>query len=157
MGNEASRAGTPERDHDAVRALYAQLLDRWNERDAPGYAALFHEEGHVVGFDGSEMHGPAEIEATIGKIFADHMTALYVGKVRDVRRLTPGVALLRAVVGMTPREQAQLNPAANAVQSVLATEQGGQWRVAFFQNTPAQYHGRPELAEALTEELQALL
>ena len=31
----------------------------------------------------------------------------------------------------------------------------GQWRIALFQNTPAQFHGRPEAAEALTDELRA--
>jgi len=28
--------------------------------------------------------------------------------------------------------------------------------IALFQNTPAQFHGRPELAQQLTEELRQL-
>ena len=31
------------------------------------------------------------------------------------------------------------------------------WRIALYQNTPAQFHGRPELSRALTEELRQLL
>jgi hypothetical protein len=33
----------------------------------------------------------------------------------------------------------------------------GQWRVALYQNTPAAFHGRPDLSEALTAELRALI
>ncbi len=142
---------------DAVMRLYFQLLGSWNERDAHAYAALFAENAAVVGFDGSQMSGRAEIEATVGQIFADHMTAVYVGKVREVRILAPGVALLRAVCGMIPRGQTDLNPAVNAVQSLLATQHGDEWQIALFQNTPAQFHGRPDLADALSNELRALL
>lgn len=39
-------------------------------------------------------------------------------------------------------------------QQLLA---GWNRRSALFQNTPAQFHGRPELVEALTEELRQLL
>lgn len=141
----------------AVSNLYFYLLAAWNERDAHAYAALFAENAAVVGFDGSQMNGRAEIEATVGQIFADHMTAVYVGKVREVRSLAPGVALLRAVCGMVPRGQTDLNPAVNAVQSLLATQHGDEWQIALFQNTPAQFHGRPDLAEALITELRAVL
>lgn len=144
-------------DETAVSTLYGQLLDSWNRRDAAGFATLYDEDSYVVGFDGSQMYGPAEIESSLSQIFADHMTAAYVGKIRGVRFLAPEVAVLRAVVGMIPPGQQDLNPAANAIQTLTATKQGDQWRIAVFQNTPAQFHGRPELVEALTEELRQLL
>lgn len=144
-------------DETAVSTLYGQLLDSWNRRDAASFAALYDEDSYVVGFDGSQMYGPAEIESTLSQIFADHMTATYVAKIRGVRFLAPGVAVLRAVVGMIPPGKEDLNPAANAIQTLTATKQGGQWRIAVFQNTPAQFHGRPELVEALTEELRQIL
>jgi hypothetical protein len=50
-----------------------------------------------------------------------------------------------------------LNPAANAVQTMVAERDGGGWRIVLFQNTPAQFHGRPELAERLTAELQRVV
>jgi uncharacterized protein (TIGR02246 family) len=134
-------------------ALYRQLLDAWNRRSAAGYAAPIAEDGNLVGFDGSQIDGRAAIEAEIGQIFADHQTARYIGKVREVRLLAPDVALVRAVVGMVPPGQAEINPAVNAIQSVVAVRDAGVWRVALFQNTPAQFHGRPELAQQLTDEL----
>ena len=144
-------------DESAVESLYRALLERWNERDAGGYAALFAEDGSVVGFDGSQVDGRAEIGSHLRGIFGDHPTAAYVAIVREVRRLAPEVALLRAVVGMVPPGGSDLNPAANAVQSLVAARLDGRWRIALFQNTPAAFHGRPEASEQLTEELRQAL
>ena len=144
-------------DDTEIIWLYHQLLSCWNRRSAGDYAALFAEDASVVGFDGSQMNGRAAIAAELGRIFADHPTAAYVGKIREVRLLAPGVALVRAVVGMVPPGQADINPATNAVQSLVAAEQAGTWRIILFQNTPAQFHGRPDLAEQLTSELRQLL
>ncbi|HLZ21444.1 MAG TPA: SgcJ/EcaC family oxidoreductase, partial [Ktedonobacterales bacterium] len=75
-----------------IAALYQRLLDSWNRRDAAAYAALFDEEGHVIGFDGTPMTGGVEIEASLRQIFADHVTAAYIGKIRGVRFLSADVA-----------------------------------------------------------------
>jgi uncharacterized protein (TIGR02246 family) len=141
----------------AITTLYHDLLNAWDRRDAAAFAALFIEDGFVVGFDGSQMNGRAEIESTLSKIFADHMTATYVGKVKHVRFISADAAVLRAVAGLLPRGQSDINPAANAIQLLVATQQDGMWRIVHYQNTPAQFHGRPDLAEALTNELRAQL
>jgi uncharacterized protein (TIGR02246 family) len=148
---------SPTTAESQVRALYFQLLEAWNQRRAGTFATLFTEEGHCIGFDGSQMDGRAAIEAELGRIFADHVTAAYVGKVREVRVLAPDTALLRAVSGMVPPGQADLNPAVNTIQSLVAVKHASEWRIALYQNTPAQFHGRPELAQKLTEELRELL
>jgi uncharacterized protein (TIGR02246 family) len=144
-------------DEAAVRGLYAALLEQWNRRDAAGMAALFGEAGHLVGYDGSVINGRAAIAGHLAPIFADHPTPAYVGKVREVRFLTPDVAVLRAVTGLVPAGTRDLNPDLNAVQSLVAARHGGQWQVELYQNTPAAFHGRPEESAALTAELRALL
>jgi uncharacterized protein (TIGR02246 family) len=133
--------------------LYQQLLDAWNNRDAAAFASLFAEDGSVVGFDGSPMNGHAEIASALEGIFGSHQTASYVAKVREIRRLGAYVLLLRSVVGMVPPGKAELNPAVNAVQSLVVVERGADIRIALLHNTPAAFHGRPELAEQLTREL----
>ena len=154
----SSQPTTSEASGDApIAALYAQLLDSWNRRDARAFAALFDEEGQSIGFDGSPMSGRDEIAATLGQIFADHVTARYVARVCGIRLLAPNVALLRAVVGMVPPGQSDINPSVNAMQTIVAVNRAGEWRIALLQNTPAQFHGRPEMAEALTQELRELL
>src|SRR5262245_23373691 len=82
-----------------VYTLYHQLLDSWNERDTVKMATLYTEDASVIGFDGSQMNGRDTIQTTIQQIFDDHQTATYIGKVREVRFLTPDIAILRAVVG----------------------------------------------------------
>lgn len=136
----------------SVLELYEELLSAWNSRDAKGYAALFADDAALVGFDGSQIAG-SEVEAHLMGIFADHPTASYVWKVREIKTLGDGVVLLRAIVGMVPPGAAEPNPATNAVQSLVAVD----GRIVLFQNTPAQYHGRPDLAEAHTAEIRAML
>lgn len=140
-----------------VIAGYEQLLAAWNRRSAADFAALFAADGNAVGFDGSPMNGRSEIASTLGAIFAHHPTASYVAKIREIRSLRPDVALLRAVVGMVPPGQTELNPAVNAIQSVVFVEDDGRWQIALLHNTPAAFHGRPEMAEQLTAELTDVL
>ena len=158
MSTETPRSqDIPPPDEMAIRALYQRLLDTWNARSADAFAALFAEDGETIGFDGSLLLGRAAIAAELQRIFADHPTASYVATVRNVRLLAPDVAILRAVVGMVPPGQKDLNPAVNAIQTLVAAKHDDQWRIALFQNTPAQFHGRPELVQQLTEELRRLL
>jgi len=107
----------------------------------------------VVGFDGSQMNGQSEIAATLRAIFADHQTARYVAKLREIRRLGSGVMLLRAVVGMIPPGKTEINPAVNAVQSLAVVMEAAQPRIAPLDNTPAALHDRPHMVEQLTAEL----
>jgi uncharacterized protein (TIGR02246 family) len=141
---------------DDVEALYFSLLQRWNDQDAAGMAALFVADGHVVGFDGSELDGRQEIDAGMRDIFSHHRTPTYVGKIRSVR-LIDSVAVVRAVAGMVPPGQRDLNPALNAVQTLIASHNTGRWLVELFHNTPAAFHGRPEAGERLTAELREVL
>jgi uncharacterized protein (TIGR02246 family) len=140
-----------------VRRLYRQMLENWNKRDADLIGALFTEDGNTIGFDGSPINGRAEIVDEMSHVFASHQTAAYVGKIREVRFLNPQVAVLRAVAGMIPPGGSDLNPDVNAVQSLIAVKQNNKWLIALYQNTPAQFHGRPEMVKQLTEELRQLL
>jgi uncharacterized protein (TIGR02246 family) len=144
-------------DEEAVRALYQDLLLAWNERNAAKMADLFSPDGNVTGFDGSQMNGQAEIAAEVGRVFAGHQTGAYVSIVREVRLLAPGVALLRAVTGVVPAGKTDIDPAVNAIQSLVAVKIQGLWEIELYQNTPAQFHGRPDLAQSLTAELRAAL
>jgi uncharacterized protein (TIGR02246 family) len=138
----------------AARAVYADLVRYWNEGNAAGFAALFVRQGNIVGFDGSQVDGQDSIEAHLAQIFAHHKTAAYVGKVREVRLLSPEVVLLRAVAGMVPPKDSDLNPALNTIHTLVASRQRDRWRAELFQSTPAAFHGRPEASEALTQELR---
>jgi uncharacterized protein (TIGR02246 family) len=141
-------------EESAVRNLYQQILAAWNRRDAAGMASHFEENGNIVGFDGSQVDSRRAIEIHLRPIFADHPTATYVAKIREIRALAPTVAMLRAVAGMVPPNGDDLNPALNAVQTLVVTKTDGRWRASLFQNTPAAWHHRPHDTAALLEELR---
>ena len=152
-------------DEKQVEALYRGFLLAWNDLDAEKLAAAFTDDAELIGFDGSSMHGRALIESTIRKIFDDHgkpagpgqgaQTGTFVAAVRSVRLLSPDVAVLTAVNGSAV--SGKLAPERNSVQSLVAVRKPEGWRIVHLQTTPAQYHGRPDLADALTKELAKLL
>jgi uncharacterized protein (TIGR02246 family) len=137
----------------AARNLYELLIEAWNGHNARAFGALFRDEGVSIGFDGSQAAGD-EVREHLEAVFADHLTAPYFAKVREVRALGADAALLRAIAGMVPPGGDAVNADANALHSLVAERRGEEWRIALFQNTPAQYHGRPELVESHTAEIE---
>jgi uncharacterized protein (TIGR02246 family) len=140
-----------------VRELYRKLLEAWDKRNARDYAMLFAPDAMLVGFDGTQVFGQADIGAHISEVFSHHQTARYVSIVRGVRAVTGDVVALSAVAGMVPPNKTDINPDVNAVQTMVAARRGSAWQVALFQNTPAAFHGRPNDAKALCEELRGVL
>jgi uncharacterized protein (TIGR02246 family) len=139
-----------------VRALYDTLITAWNDHDGTAMAAPFAEDGVVIGFDGSVSSGIQAISSAMTNIFADHETGRYAVKVKSVRELAQQAVILRAIAGLVPPGQTAIRPETNSHQTVAAEARDGQWRIVLFQNTPAQFHGRPELVEEMTKELQAI-
>jgi uncharacterized protein (TIGR02246 family) len=139
-----------------VLALYDMLIAGWNDHDGDAMAEPFAADGVVIGFDGSVSSGRQTIANEMSSIFADHETGRYAVKVQSVRALGPQAMILRAIAGLVPPGQTAINPQTNSYQTVAAEGQNGQWSIVLFQNTPAQFHGRPELVEDMTRELQAV-
>ena len=138
--------------HDVER-LYHELIESWDKARARDYANLFAEDASVVGFDGSMMNGRKEIFEQINAIFNDHKTGKYVTIIKEIRFLSPDIAILQAITGLVPAGKTDLEPKTNAVQTMVAEKEEDEWLIALFQNTPAQFHGRPELSKAMTTEL----
>ena len=141
-------------EESVIRTLYQQLIASWNTRNAEDFASLFVENCDLIGFDGSQITGQAEVATTLRDIFSQHLTQPYVYIIRGVRFLVPDVALLKAIVGMIPPGQVDLDPHLNAIQSLVAIRHDTIWRIALFQNTPAALHGRPDQVQHMAEELR---
>jgi hypothetical protein len=58
---------------------------------------------------------------------------------------------------MVPPGGSDINPDVNTHHTVVAKKSSNEWLIALFQNTPAQFHGRPELTEAWSAEMRGLL
>ena len=137
-----------------IQSVYQQLINSWNEMNSEAFADLFATDGSIVGFDGSQANGQSKIRKHLSGIFKDHEPARFVTITREIRGLGPNAILLRAVAGMVPRGKKEINPKTNAIQSLIVVEIEDQLKIALFQNTPAAFHGRPEISEQLTIELQ---
>jgi len=141
----------------STRTLYRKLLQAWNDKDAAAMAALLAPDGSMVGFNGSGFKGQAAALEQLKLILEAVTTATYVASVREVRELGSDTTLLLAAAGLVPRGKFNINPALNALQCLVATRVGADWRVAHFQTTPTAFHETPEQSDALSKELRGAL
>jgi uncharacterized protein (TIGR02246 family) len=122
----------------AVRALYQQLMDGWNQGSGEAFAAgLFTEDGDLVGFDGTHLKGCQEIAPFHQQLFDKWLKgSRLVGQVNDVRLLSPDIAVMHAVGSTVMGGKSEPTPERDSIQTLVATRQeGDQWRLAAFQNT----------------------
>ena len=124
-------------DEAAVRALYQQVMDGWNQGSGDAFAAVFTEDGDLVGFDGTHFKGRQQIAPFHQQLFDKWLKgSRLVGEVKDVRFLSPDVVLMHAVGGTVMRGKSEPVPERDSIQTLVATRQeDGEWRLAAFQNT----------------------
>jgi uncharacterized protein (TIGR02246 family) len=139
-----------------IRSHYFQMIEGWNRGNGELFASPFAEDGDLVGFDGTHLKGRQQIASFHQQLLETYVKgSRLVGKIRDVRFLTPGVAVMHAVGGTIMKGQADIDPERNSIHTlVFKKEEGDKWFVAAFQNTRVQYIGRPEMSNELTEELR---
>ena len=139
-----------------IRSLYFQMIDGWNKGNGEAFASPFAEDADLVGFDGTHLKGRQEIASFHQQLFDTFVKgSRLVGKIRNVRFLNPDVAIMHAVGGTIMAGQSDIEPERNSIHTlVIMKESDDKWRVTAFQNTRAQYIGRPEMAHELTEELR---
>jgi uncharacterized protein (TIGR02246 family) len=146
------------RDEAAVREVYQRFMDAWNRGSGAGLAAVFTEDGDLVGFDGTHLRGPQEIGPFHQRLFDKWLKgSRLVGQVSDVRFLGPDVAVMHAVGRTVLRGRRAPAPERDSIQTLVATRQeGGDWRLAAFQNTRLRLisgGGRAFLAWTLSDWL----
>ena len=130
-------------DEAAVRGLYEQLMDGWNQGSGAAYAAVFTEDGDLIGFDGTHLKGRQEIAPFHQRLFETYLKGTrLVGQVTGGRFLSPDVALMHAVGGTVMRGKSKPSPARDSIQTLVAVKRGGEWRLAAFQNTRVRHMGR---------------
>jgi uncharacterized protein (TIGR02246 family) len=137
---EATESAADEAD---VRALYRRLMDAWNQGSGAAFAAIFTEDGDLVAFDGTHFKGRQEIAPFHQQLFDKWLKGTrLVGQVTGVRFLSPDVAVMHAVGGTVMRGKRKPAPERHSIQTLVATRQDGDWRLAAFQNTRLRPMGR---------------
>ncbi len=142
-------------DETAVRDLYQQLMEAWNQGSGAAFASGFTEDGDLVGFDGSHLRGRDEIAPFHQQLFDKWLKgSRLVGKVEDLRFLAPDVAVLHALGGTILRSKSKPSPGRDSIQTLVATKHEGEWHFAAFQNTRLRIIGggsRAFLASTLSD------
>lgn len=145
-------------DEAQVRDLLARLMAGWNAGSGEGFAAPFAEDGEQVAFDGTRFRGRDEIASSHQQLFDRFLKgSRLVGRVTDVKFLTPGVAVAHAIGGTVMPGETDIDPERNSVQTLVAVKLDGEWRIAAFHNSRAQFMGRAEKVAEFTAELRRLL
>jgi uncharacterized protein (TIGR02246 family) len=120
----------------AVRQLVAALEERWNAGDGAGYAALFTQDADYVAFNGAHAKGRLENARNHQRLFDTWLKgSVLQGEIKDLRFLTPDVALVHLVGNVRLRWQRTPNRARDSIQTLVAVNTLEGWRFAAFHNT----------------------
>ncbi len=148
---------TNSADEMAIRALYQELMDGWNQGSGTAFASAFTHAGDLIGFDGTHFKGRKEIAPFHQQLFDKWLKGTrLVGEVKDVTFLSPDVALMHAVGSTVMRGKSEPSSERDSIQTLVATREGGEWRLAAFQNTRVRPMG-PGLISFLLWALTDLL
>lgn len=141
-------------DEAAIRALYQQMIDGWNAGNGDDFAAPYSDDSDFIGFDGTYMKGRQEIASFHLMLFDRFLRgSRLIGKIRSMRFVTMDIAIMIAVGGTVMAGQSDVEPERNSIHTIVAVKYDNHWCFTAFQNSRAQYIGRPEASQALTEEL----
>jgi len=156
VNSQTFKAEDSKSDNEvAIRTLYQQMIDEWNGGNGDAFATPFTDDSDFIGFDGTHMKGRQEI-ASFHQLLFDRFVkgSRLVGKVRGVRFLRSDIAITIAVGGTVMAGQSDIEPERNSIHTLVAIKRDRKWQFTAFQNTRAQYIGRPENSQELTEELR---
>lgn len=159
IATEATRATTvATEDQQAVTSLYQQMMDGWNRGSGAGFATPFIDDGQQIAFDGTHFRNRKEIALFHQQLFDQFLKGTrLVGKITNMQLLAPNVILAHGIGGTVMAGDADLSPDRNSVQTLVAVQRNGEWRLAALHNSRAEFMGRPAAAQALTERLRQLL
>ena len=153
--HKSERLGSKPDDEAAIRKLYQQMIDGWNAGNGDAFAAPYTDDSDYIGFDGTYMKGRQEIASFHQMLFDKFLKgSRLIGKIRTIRFVTMDVAVLVAVGGTVMAGQSDIEPERNSIHTIVAVKRNRNWYFTAFQNSRAQYIGRPEEYQALTEELR---
>jgi uncharacterized protein (TIGR02246 family) len=133
----------PATDEAAITALYQRALDGWNEGSGAAFAAAWADDGQLIGFDGTQLKGRAEIAAFHEPLFTTYLKGTrLVGSVRDVEFPAPDVAVFHADGRTIMAGASEPTPERDSIQTMVAVRRAGAWELLAFQNTRVRPMGR---------------
>lgn len=134
-------------DETAIRQLIRRQQNGWDSGDPTLYADVFTTEADYVTFLGSHHHGRDAIAASYAPLFRKLLQGSRLTiEIKQVRFLTPDVALIHADAAVTKRGRRNRRP--SRINTSVAVRTGDGWMLAASQNTT-----RRRLVETLLQKL----
>lgn len=130
-------------------------MDCWNRGDGNAYGALFEENADYVAFNGSHTKGREAIAAQHQQLFETFLKGTRLrGQVKNLRFLSPNIALLHAIGGTLMSWQSDdATPGRKSIQTFVARRHDDEWRFVSFQNTRIQFLGIGTIASGVANAL----
>jgi len=153
--HKSERLGSKHDDESSIRALYQQTINGWNVSNGDAFAAPYTYDSDFIGFDGTYLKGRQQIASFHQMLFDKFLKgSQLIGKIKSIRFVTSDIAIMIAVGGTVMAGQSDIELERNSIHTIVAVKCDNNWYFTAFQNTRAQYIGRPEESQALTEELR---
>jgi uncharacterized protein (TIGR02246 family) len=134
----AQESKTPKagaEDEATIRENVKQMESGWNAKSGASYAKPFAEDADFVIINGMHIRGHAAIEKNHQQIFSTiYKNTTLSLTVKQIRFLRPDVALVH-VSGHRDGPEAERGLVTYATMVMVMTKEGGQWKIASFQNT----------------------
>ena len=138
----AKPADSREADSAAVKKLFTDFNDAWNNHDTHAVAMLFTDDADYITVQGTTTHGRAEIEQHVAPLFAGRLkTAHRDVTLRDIRFLRPDTATVDSdyeMSGLMGPDGAAVPPA-KGLYDWIVMKQNGRWLIVVWHesNLPA--------------------
>jgi uncharacterized protein (TIGR02246 family) len=112
------------------------MIAAWNRGDSDAFAAPFTETADFIAFEGTHLHGRAEIAAFHRQLFATAVRGTKLeGGVRFVRLLAPDLAVVHAWARYTTLPGADRSVAGrDSMQLYVVARRDGVWFAEAMQN-----------------------
>lgn len=122
-----------------IRALIHRYEDAWDRHDPSAVSAFYRDDADIIVRNGPVTHGRQAIADWWASYFAQPRLYRATLIVRDIRMVTPDVALVNVVAAGAALEQAhEPVPARYARATWLLTRQDGRWLVSALWILPSE-------------------
>ncbi len=131
----AATISMPSADEDAVRSLFEQMVEGWNEGSGEAFAAPFADMVDFIAFDGTHVTAKAQIASGHQELFDRWLKGSRLTGEASVRFLTGDVALVLGRGGTVMRGRARPAPERDSIQTLVAVRGADGWKLTSFHNT----------------------
>jgi len=143
----AKPADSHEADSAAIKKLFTDFNDAFNNHDAHAVAMLFADEDDFITVGGASFRGRTAIEQHLAPLFSGRAKTLHrEASLRDIHFLSPDTALVTSdtvTSGMTTPDGAAV-PAVKGQYDWVVVKQNGRWLIAVWhESNPTTPQGQP--------------